>query len=316
MRAIVKEDRTPPGFKTPTISLVERCKRPFRRFLYPGLNFLQTLFLKNLVPKEFNVDRILFGQRGNDYDRHRRDLNRLVPIRDKRVLIGGCGTGSDLESWLPYGPQQIWGVDYFCYQEAWKAMSDYFVQKYPAYKGRIFFSRQDLTDLNDFKDHSIDIFGCDAVFEHCQDLSKVLKEIKRVLVPKGIVYATFGPLYYTWGGDHLGKNLRDGFNHLVLSSAAYENYLKSLPETPFHNPHDGKTWIENKLFSYLKPREYLDLFKQFGTILKLDLMISPEALAFKKEFPELWNRLRALKDVEAFDLICFSMSVILQVPGD
>lgn len=309
------EDMTPPDFQIPLENLNERWKRPVRRFLYPALNFFQTIYFRRLVPADLKANSVLYGQRGNDYERNRRKLNAIVPIQGKKILIGGCGTGRDILPWLPFNPQQLVCVDFFNYSSAWQKMKAYISKKYPNFKNRIEFFQADLENLSQVPDHSIDIFGCDAVFEHCKDLPKVLKEIKRVLIPGGYLYAGFGPLYHCWGGDHFSGSSRfnEGYHHLLLTPEEYQTYLNSFPPLPCHLPHEGRTFIDTGLFSFLKSNEYLALFEKIGHIRKLDVMISPEALRFKKQYSGLWNKLLGLPGIREFDLMCLVMVVVLQV---
>jgi hypothetical protein len=49
----------------------------------------------------------------------------------------------------------------------------------------------------------------------------------------------------------------------------------------------GARYIELKLFSYLTTRQYIDIFREAHFVVKgLILEISPDALRFKKVFPD------------------------------
>jgi SAM-dependent methyltransferase len=209
------------------------------------------------------VDRWLWGQRGNDYERHRRRVNRLFPLAGKKILIPGCGTGRDVPSWLPWKPESVTGIDFFSYDKAWCLLQEGAKRQFPA--TTVTFVQADVSQLDSFSSEFFDVIGSDAFFEHVKALSKVLKEFHRLLKPGGIIYATFGPLWYCWGGDHISgyDDLSGGYNHLLLERDDYEYYLGNAG--PFeHTEHDGRTWIRNGLFSYLKSREYLDCLNMAG----------------------------------------------------
>lgn len=258
-------DHTPTEFVLPQDSLAEEFKKPIRRYGYPIYNLFVHKWISKTHAKNtsLHVDQWLWGQRGNDYERHRRRVNHYLPLAGKKVMVAGCGTGRDIESWLPFRPELIIGVDYFNYQKAWKLIADKVAQKYS--KTKVVFQQGDLTNLSQFSNDLFDVIGSDAVFEHVKDLSSVLKEFHRLLKPGGIVYATFGPLWYCWGGDHISgyDGLACGYNHLLLKLDDYERYLNGAGEFK-HSEHDGRTWIKNGLFSYLKPKEYLGLLEGYG----------------------------------------------------
>jgi len=198
------EDHTPHDFALPHGGIVERfVKRPVRRFTYPVYKVATSTWLAHRYGKEcpFPVDHWLWGQRGNDFDAHRRRVDRILPLRGKQILIAGCGTGRDIPSWLPYQPQKVIGIDYFGYDRAWSMVRDDAKSSYP--ETRLAFLQGDLSHLPQIDDASIDVVGSDAVFEHVRELAPVVREFHRILKPGGLMYATFGPLWYTWGGDHV-----------------------------------------------------------------------------------------------------------------
>lgn len=250
-------DFTPPDYALPTADSREWMKRPVRQFAYPILNALANRRLAaRYVTEDFRPDLWLWGQRGNDYERHRRRVNRLLPLRGARILVAGCGTGRDLESWARMNPAQIIAADWFRYDRAWLQWRQRFALVAP--DTNVQFVQADLARMSDIPDASLDVVGSDAVFEHLRDLASVLAEFRRVLRPGGILYATFGPLWYGWGGDHVSgyDRVESGFNHLILPRDEWLQYVDAAG-SPGHSEHDGRTWIEHDLFSRLKPTEYL-----------------------------------------------------------
>ena len=308
------DDQTPADFSIPKDSSVDRLiKRPIRRFVYPIYNFFATLYLRSKYQTvEFHADRWLWGQRGNDYERLRRLVNSHIQLRESKILIAGCGTGRDVHSWLRYRPRELVGVDYFNYSMAWNMLHSKFQKDYPASTER--FLQRNLSSLDGFQDEEFDAIGSDAVFEHVKNLPQVLNECYRVLKPGGVVYATFGPLWYCWGGDHVSgyDQASNGYAHLLMGRDAYQDYLDGLGAF-HHSEHDGRTWINAGLFSYLRPGEYLNIMARSGLErLYVGAIVAPPAVSCLQENPNLKQQL--LNVAEELDLVVTGMTVLYGKP--
>lgn len=302
-------DRTPDSWVLPRESAFEvRLKKPLRRTLYPTyLRLVNALVRRRckLWQSLLGVDQWYWGHRGLEYELLRARLQRLCGIRGKSVLIAGCGTGRDVPTWLRYEPARVLGVDYFDYHRAWAAL----VREY-GHRAQLSFMQGDLRDMGWLADEVFDVVGSDAVFEHLRDLPSVLREFHRILKPGGVVYATFGPLWYSWGGDHLSgyDGVASGYSHLVLERGAYERYLDGAGEFS-HSEDDGRTWIKHGLFSYLRPREYLTALSDAGfEKVHLGVVLEPRAVRSLRENPKLKARLVAEND--ELDLIATAMTII------
>ncbi len=308
-------DRSPENISWMNVSFLESfIKAPLRRSVYGAYSQLTSAWLsrKYQPMTTFEVDTWLWGQRGNDYASHRRRLNRQFGIRDKKIFIAGCGTGRDAVSWLRHHPANLVGLDYFNYAKAWRTVTDVFREKYP--RTAVSFRQGDLNDLSTFGEGEFDIVGSDAVFEHLKEPSTVCREWNRILKPGGILYATFGPLWYGWHGDHFSgwDCLETGFNHIALSPQEYQVYLDQKPFTE-HSEEDGRTWIENGLFSYLKPAQYLDVLAASGFDRKyVGVIIEPRALACLERRPVLKHELT--RQHSLMDLLICGMTVIYHKP--
>ena len=303
-------DRTPPGYQYPADGLVEQAKKPIRRVVYPVYNGIVSRLLERKYGPlaGFPVDQWLWGQRGNDLERHRRRVNHVLPIAEREILIVGCGLGRDVVSWLPYHPASVTGVDYFDYSSGWNAFRRTAASRHPSV--RLDFRQADLLDLGQFAPMSFDIVASDAVFEHVSDLPRALRELDRVLRPGGVVYATFGPLWYSWHGDHVSgyDGPASGYNHLLLPAEEYRRYIEQDTE------HDGPFWLEHGLFSYLRPREYLESLANAGFAREFVLVVlSPDGAHALAADPEL--RRRATAVASELDLIASAMSVIYRKPA-
>ncbi|GJL49240.1 class I SAM-dependent methyltransferase [Candidatus Nitrospira salsa] len=309
------DDLTPLNFEIPSESFIESSiKKPIRRYVYPLYNCLTSHLLakryRETIP--FRVDRWLWGQRGSDYERHRRRVNRYLPLAGKDILIAGCGTGQDIPTWFPYAPRSVTGIDLFNYQTAWTILQQHLSRVFP--DTAIMFAQRDLACLNGYADETFDVIASDALFEHLSDLSSVLKEFRRLLRKDGLLYATFGPLWYSWGGDHISgsDDPRHGYNHLLLKQKDYHEYLNSFGMLE-HSAHDGRTWIKEGLFSYLSPSDYCRKLEESGyERLFTSLIIDPRAVKFLKMNVQERHRLERIV-AQATDLLVTGMTVIYKV---
>jgi len=302
-------DKTPKDFHIKNENLKERLKKPFRKFLYPFLAKYRAEDLeKQYQLKEIlGIDAIFADQRGNDYEAHRARSNKYKNIKDSVVLIIGIGTGRDLESWLKYEPKKIIAIDYFNYKRAWDMRTEQYKNKYST---EVEFIQTDILNMQMIKDRSVDIIGSDAVFEHINKFDDAITELYRVLKKDGVLYATFGPLYYSWGGDHIsGKDrLIDGYNHIKLPKVEYEAYLDGFGNFE-HSEEDGRTWITSNLFSYLKPKEYIEKIENVGFSKKYaSVILEQRAIEFKKEFYKEFTLLEEEYGLE--NLIITGMTII------
>lgn len=264
MSTIPVGDHTPDQYSLPLRERFASIKNVIRKFAYPVYNQLAHPFLlKKYATADFQPNLWLGSQRGNDYARHRRRVAQFITLEGCDILVAGCGTARDVESWGSFKPRSIVGVDWFSYKAAWDLWEQYFSRNMPG--TLLSFRQADLAQMNDFSDASFDVVSSDAVFEHVRNLQEVLIEFYRILRPGGVLYATFGPLWFGWGGDHVSgyDAVTSGYNHLILEGDAYQQYLDGMGEYS-HSEHDGRTWIEHELFSKLTPRQYLNMLELAG----------------------------------------------------
>ncbi len=305
------EDKTPKNFDLKNKKFFEKIKKPFRKFFYP----LFTKIIEPYIEKKFKIkkiigcDKVFLGQRGNDYEAHRSKVNSYKPIKDSVILIIGVGTGKDLESWLKYNPKEIVGIDYFSYEKAWKKIKKQFSDKY--YTTKLEFLSIDINNINEiYNENKFDIIGSDAVFEHINKFDDALEKLRMVLKDDGLIYATFGPLWYSWGGDHISgrDRLMNGYNHIVLIKEQYNRYLDTFGDFN-HSEDDGRTWIYNNLFSYLKAEDYLKKLRNFGfKPIYSSCIIEKRAIKFQKKYPKEFEILSSKYGIE--NLLITGMTII------
>jgi SAM-dependent methyltransferase len=250
------------------------------------------------------VDQWYWGYRGIDQFSMRADLNRHFSIQGKAVLLAGSGSGRGVDSWMKYQPSRLLGVDLFDYTKAWNAVR---VRYSPA----VDFMQADLRDLHRVPNDSFDIVGSDAVLEHITDLPKALAEMRRVLRPDGRLWASFGPLYHSYGGDHVSgyDHTDNGYNHLLLKPDEYRSYMDAKGEYRHHEYEDGRTWVNNGLFSYLKIHQYLEVIRDAGFVWKYrGLVVDPKGLSWLKRHPD--GRKKLLEQTSELDLVCGAVCMV------
>lgn len=301
-------DHTPADYILPVAGSGEKIKRILRRFIYLIYNWINHVILaRNYTTEDFCPNLWLWGQRGNDYERHRRRVASFLPLQGRDVLVAGCGTARDLESWVKFKPRYIHGIDWFSYERAWTMWHLRFSEISPSVEVK--FSQADLEHMSEFPDASFDVVSSDAVFEHLKNLPEVLKEFHRILRPGGLIYATFGPLWYGWGGDHVSgyDGVATGYNHLLMKGKEYQTYLDGMGEHS-HSEHDGRTWIEHDLFSRLTPRQYLHCLEAAGfNRLFVSAIIDPLAVECLKH-PHFDKTL--VEKIDNLDLLVSGMTII------
>ena len=206
------------------------------------------------------------------------------------MLVQGTGTGWDVISWAKLRPRQIIATDMFPFEDSWEEITRYC---YDHYKVRVDFRLSAIEDVSFLESNCVDLIASDAVYEHCRDLPGVMRESFRILKPGGCIYASYCPLYFCAGGDHFSGRggLENCFNHLRLDPEAYQQYLEAYQEE-IEDFQAGARYIELNLFSYLTTRQYIDIYRKAHFVVKeLILEISPEALQFKKNYPDKFDLL-------------------------
>jgi 2-polyprenyl-3-methyl-5-hydroxy-6-metoxy-1,4-benzoquinol methylase len=207
---------------------------------------------------------LVLPEKGMSTIARRQWLNRHIPLKNSRILVIGCGDGWDFGSYLRFQPKEIVGVDLYNFSQCWQQIKDYVAKaELPT---KVTFQQSDISDLDRNIIGEFDVICSDAVFEHCCNLDRVLKTLYSLLSPQGIIYASYGPLWYSWGGDHFSGRggIENGYNHLLLDSAAYRDYYRQHLQDEAYELQNGGRYIELDLFSKLSSQAYLELYKSSG----------------------------------------------------
>lgn len=202
-------------------------------------------------------------------------------------------------------------MDIFDWNEGFENASDILTRWYGT---DIEFNHGALDQLP-FDGETFDVIETRAVLEHVGNMKASVKEMARVLKTDGIAFHSFGPLYFSYGGDHTISSYGTafGFDHLLLDDKEY--YLKIHDESFYGGLgkviSDSRFWAIQGIFSYLKVIDYLNYFKSYFDILYCLVSVSSEALLFKKNYPEKWEQLKSAGLGEQ-DLLIDGIQVILK----
>jgi 2-polyprenyl-3-methyl-5-hydroxy-6-metoxy-1,4-benzoquinol methylase len=273
-------------------------RRALDQFVYPWLTRLVTAVKVAQSPTvkdfSFSVDRLLFGDRGSGFLCNFRLLKRLIAIEQSNVLIQGCGLGQEAMAWSRCGVASCTGIDLFNFNGAWNQISQAASE---VSQTSVSFSQGDICNTG-LPRQSFDLISSGAVWEHVQNFDELMVESHRLIKPNGIVFSTFGPLWYTYSGDHFSHigGLEHGYNHLLLDEQSYFDWINSFesPESwavSEENYFEIRRHIREGIFSYLKPRDYIQKVERQFRRVQTIAMISPEAIAFRSTYPEQWQRL-------------------------
>lgn len=209
-------------------------------------------------------------------------------LHGKTLLIQGTGNGWDVASWAKLKPHRIIAVDLFAFNN-WQEITQYALHNYGVH---VEFHVSSLDCLPFLDGQTIDLCASDEVLEHVNDLQAVMRETARVLKPGGLIYASYGPLWYSAGGDHFARGgIENVFNHLLLDEPDYKRYFKS-HKRPAEDFQSGGRYVEMGLFSHLRTEEYLQIYEKCGFELdRLVFQISSDAVRFRREYAECFERL-------------------------
>lgn len=269
-----------------------------KRAVYSVLRpFLSARAARHLSPaflRDVRPDTVLFT-RGAPEEWRRRWGARHVALRDATVLVQGTGTGWDAFAWAELKPRRVIATDLYAFDRSWAQIAAECRDRFGV---AVEFRQAALEDHGFLAAGSVDLCASAAVLEHCRDLPSVLAESMRLLRPGGTLYAAYGPLWFAPGGDHFSG--RDGlasvYNHLALDKNAYHAYVTANLQAR-EDFQSGGRYIELDLFSRLATRGYLAAFAEAGFVRDgLVVELSPDALAYRKRYPDRWRALLARLD--------------------
>ena len=254
----------------------------------PFWNLKSKFSIKDYL-KDFPKELKIIAEKGYPIEFRRYWATKESEIKNSNIMVHGTGNGWDVFTWAKMKPKSIVAVDLFEFDE-WEDVAKICKDKWNV---EVDFFASSLNSVPKVKSNSIDLIVSDAVYEHCQDMQSVIKEAFRVLKVNGFIYANYGPLYYSAGGDHISGNddLSNRFNHIMLEKDKYKKYIKSL-KLDDEDVQGGYRYVELDLFSKLTTQEYIDIYKKNSFQIKdFWVEINSQAVKFRKKFPDKYNKL-------------------------
>jgi SAM-dependent methyltransferase len=230
--------------------------------------------------------------------------NSLRPLKNSYILVPGVGYGRNLLQLASFGPKKILAFDIYNYDDEWQYVAKLAKENFGI---DIEFLSGDFNVVPEEFLGVFDFIISDAVLEHVENFEKFADFSYKFLKPSGIFYASYGPIWYGPGGDHIDWGKGRKYDHLLLSEAEYQKQFQERFENKQFCEIDsceGKWMVEKNLFSYLKAEDYLKIFKAVGFRKNLLFAkISTETFSLLKSDKNLWRKLNQI-NAPFFDRFC------------
>jgi SAM-dependent methyltransferase len=159
-----------------------------------------------------------------------------------------------------------------------------------------------------------DVIVSNAVLEHLRNMSETFSHLGAVLQKPGWFAAMWGPMWYSYSGDHIAAELgfEKGYEHVLLPVDAYLSFYKSHPRNIESVKHAVPTWLELGLHNFARYKDYtFEIKKCFGDVRWLVWSVSPEAWRWRKTYSEQWqNMLSRNPQIQPLDLLLNSAGIL------
>lgn len=277
--------------------------------------FIRKKLKKNSVPERiFDYIDLFLNNEGGMFKSYIYDAcDRFSPIENSSVLIPGIGYGRNLLQVAAHRPKRIVAFDLYEYREEWDFLKKEFKEKFGVDS---VFLKGGFEALDEKWLNSFDFVITEGVLEHTRDIPGFLADSKKFLKDGGIFYASFGPLWWGPGGDHLNWGEKELFNQVLLSKEEYKKRFdeKFKQEKLTDDSAEGAFLVDKKLFSFLKVDEYLGDLERAGGFEKelAYAKISRKAMSLLEENPDLARRLDG-GNVPLFDRFCGGLFLWLKL---
>jgi SAM-dependent methyltransferase len=161
----------------------------------------------------------------------RHTMNLLACRPGERILDAGCGTGRNIGAMIAAGSQPT-GLDFS------RGMLEVARRRYP----EVPLIEGDLQAAYPFADEEFDAVLCALVAEHLSDPATALREMSRVLAPKGrLVFSVFHPRMAAAGMQ--AQFMKDGVGYRLGANP--------------HTTMDYERWMEQAGFDVARQHEYI-----------------------------------------------------------
>jgi SAM-dependent methyltransferase len=227
------------------------------------------------------------------------------------VACVGCGTGYEfLEIARFLSPRRIIGYEYFNYERAW----DWVSRELSSRNIAVDFYQCDLRKSLASETEESDLLISFEVLEHFRSMPETFANIQPLLNRKGWFAALWGPMWYSFSGDHIAAELGfdNGYEHVLLPHAEYLSFYKGHPRNVAEVEKGTPTWLELGLHNFARYEQYLEeITRCFGEINWLALSVSIEGWKWRAVFPDKWEvMLKNNPYLQPLDLLIQSACVL------
>lgn len=312
--ASLASERTIEGELDPSLQL----RRQVGALLYPWKNRLERLRverqLRNLGVASEKLqppDIICAGHKGFGNDIFLRQISGLLGKVDT-VVCFGCGLGGEvaLVSRI-LQPRKVIGCDFFAHNRSWEQVKQQVESRQPV---EVDFVRLDLRNPAFGIRKEADVVISFAVLEHLRDMDTCFSPIKGWLKPGGRFASQWGPMWYSFSGDHIAAELgfAEGYQHLLLGASDYLEFYRSHPRNREDVSLGKPTWLELGLHNFARYDEYMAaITKWFGSTQFLKWQLSTEAFGWAKLYPERWRQILEMHShITPLDLVLGGAAVL------
>jgi len=248
------------------------------------------------------IDRFLLDEGGMFKTFVYKICDKFHSLKNSVILVPGVGYGRNLFQLAAFHPKQIVAFDLYEYKNEWDFLSQKIFKEFGT---EVLFLKGDFENVPKIYEKQVDFIISDAVLEHIRDLVKFIETARKFLKRKGIFYASFGPIWYGPGGDHLDWGKDRLFDHLILNEKEYQkNFNETFDNSFINDSCEGSFLVKKNLFSRLRAEKYLNILDKAGfKKLLLWTKISSPAINLFKNNQDLYQILDA-KGVPKFDRFC------------
>ena len=259
------------------------------------------------------VNSMSWGHRGFAIEIFLKRIARIVGTGTmETVVCFGCGSGAEMYTVARFlRPKRIIGYDFFNYKRAWDFVT---VEVKARHNIQVEFRQLDLRNLIPNGAPRGDILLSFAVLEHLRDMDTTFEHLKPLVQNNGWFASQWGPMWYSYGGDHIASELGfdAGFEHVALNSEEYFSFYKRHPRNAKSIQDSVPTWLELGLSNFALYREYMSAIqKYFGPTRYLHWQLSPDAFEWREKFPVKWSQLlQSNPHIQPLDLVLQGAAIL------
>jgi SAM-dependent methyltransferase len=230
------------------------------------------------------------------------------------VLFIGCGNGVELLLGAHFGAKECVGIEFLDYGTSWSRVREYARTRYP--QTSLAFHTVGSLDPSALPEavssSGFDLVFTSAVLEHVADLPTFLENVSRLLLPAGYLFSVWGPMWWSYGGDHIAPELGldQGFVHLELSDEEYDDWYRRHPRNRGAVEAGIPTWKDHNLYSFLRYDEYMTFLEQYFTVEWQTRIWSAEGIEFGRIDPKRVDRIVSQHSIRGFDPYLKSAGVL------